>query len=244
MRLRSAGLLLLALVLVGAPVSAAGPAPQVTDDCGDAGTTGEWNGDSMEFEETRPHLDLKSGRVSGLYADGAFAGFTAAITVCGDISATEGGYNIGWSYGGDCYGNVSWTLAGRQTPAREGANGHFQVASATQAVVTEECYHEPETPVLDSGVETVYRTALPAEAVSFAGDTVTFTVAKSALPEAAARRFASGTVWANIGAVSMDQGPSLWAAYADTEGNRGRLNVRADFALGGASYTVGEDATP
>ena len=40
----------------------------------------------------------------------------------------------------------------------------------------------------------------------------------------------------------MDQGPSVWAQYGDTEGNKGSLGVRSDLALTRATYTVGEDA--
>jgi hypothetical protein len=236
------GVLLVALVLFAAPVGAE-TAPQVTDDCGDAGSRGEWNGDGLDLEENRPYLDIASARVAGLYGSGgAFEGFTVAVTVCGEVSAADGGYNIGWGYGDRCVSHVSWTLPGRHVPDGEGASGQIQATSTPQAVVTEECYREQETP-LDPSHETVYRVVLPEEAAVFEGDTLTFTVPAALLPAEAAPRLAPGTVWENIGAVSMDQGPSGWAGYLDTEGNRGELTIRTDFALGGASYTVGEDAT-
>lgn len=240
MWLRRALVVPLTLLLLAAPVRGAEPAPQVTDQCGDATTHGELNGEAMDVEESRAYLDVKSGRVSSLRgADGTLQGFTAAIGLCGDASATEGGYNIGWHYGDECYGNVSWTLAGHHTPGDTGISGQVRSAAGPSVVVTEECYHEQTLPVVDSGVETIYRVTLPDDAISFDGDTVTFTVAKSALPAAAARRLAPGTVWSDLAVVSVDQSASLWAYYADTEGNRGRLQVRTDFALGGASYTVG-----
>jgi hypothetical protein len=242
MSVRRLGLMLVALLLVAAPATAAEPAPQVTDECGDAGTWGEWNGDSMEFEESRPHLDIASGRIAGLYDEaGTFNGFTAAATMCGDVSATEGGYNVSWAYGDRCFGSVSWTLSARQRPDETGIYGHLQAASMGRAVVSEDCYRASSSPLEDS-VETIYSVALPAEAVVFDGDTVTFTVAASLLPEAAAPRLAAGTEWANVGVITMDQGPSMWAGYFDTQGNRGNLYVRTDLALGGDSYVVGEDA--
>lgn len=242
MSLRRAAIVLIAMALVAAPATAAEATPQVTDDCGDAGTRGEWNDDSMDFEETRPYLDLKSGGVGGLYDQaGQLTGFTAAVTVCGEASAEEGGYSLGWYYGDSCWGHVSWTLAARHTPDGEGIAGHASAAAGRTAQVTEDCYRESTGP-LDNGVDTIYSVTLPEDAVVFDGDTVTFTVAKSLLPAEAGPRFATGAEWAHVGAVSMDQGPSLWAGYGDSEGNTGRLFVRTDFALGGASYFVGQDA--
>lgn len=242
MSLRRLVLLLAALALVAGPASAAEPAPQITDECGDAGSHGEWNGDSLELEENRPHLDLASGRVAGAYDEaGALSGFTAEITVCGEASATEGGYSLGWSYGDRCVGSVSWTLTGRSMREGEGAQGHIQMASGPRALFTETCFRDTETP-LEDGTEEIYTVVLPDEAVTFDGDTVTMTVAKDGLPDEALARLAPGTEWAQVGAISMDQGPSLWAFYGDTEGNSGRLAVRTDWALGGASYVVGEDA--
>ena len=242
MSLRRAALVLVAVALVATPATAAEPAPQITDDCGDAGSRGEWNGDSMDFEENRPHLDIRSGRVSGLYdAAGAVTGFTATVSVCGAVSATSGGYSIGWGYGDNCYGHVSWTLAGRPDDDREGVEGHITAASGQQAVFDEDCYRQQTSP-LDDGIDDVYSVVLPPDAVVFSGDTVTFTVAKALLPEAAHRRLATGVEWSRVGVVTMDQGPSMWAGYGDTNGNRGRLFVRTDFALGGASYVVGSDA--
>lgn len=242
MLVRRTALVLVAAMLVAGPAGAAEPAPQVTDECGDAGTRGEWNGDSMELEETRPHLDIASAGVAGLYDEaGGIEGFTAAVTVCGEVSATEGGYHVGWGYGERCYGGLSWTLAGRERPDEEGISGSISAAGGPRAVLTEECYREQETP-LDDGVDTIYTVELDPEAVVFEGDTLTFTVAASELPEAATARLAPGTQWAHIGALTMDQGPSMWAAYGDSEGNFGQLSVRTDFALGGADYVVGEDA--
>ena len=242
MTLRRFGLVLVALALVAGPATAAEPAPQVTDECGDAGSRGEWNGDSLDIEENRGHLDIASGGVTGVYDEaGTLTAFTATISVCGAVSADEGGYNLGWSYGDQCYGDVSWTLAGRHTPDGEGVEGQIAAASGPQVVFGERCYREQETP-LDNGVDEIYSVTLADDAAVFDGNTLTITVATEALPSEALARLAPGTEWAHIGAVSMDQGPSLWAGYGDTEGNRGRLFVRTDFALGGATYVVGEDA--
>ena len=242
MSLRRFALVLVALALVAGPATAAEPAPQITDECGDAGSRGEWNGDSMDFEENRAHLDLASGQVAGVYDEaGNLTGFKAAISVCGAASATEGGYSLGWAYGDHCYGDVSWTQAARHTPDGEGIEGHIAAASGPQVVFSESCYGEQETP-LDSGVDEIYSVTLPDDAAVFDGSTVTITVPKQGLPEEALARLAPGAAWSNIGAVAMDQGPSLWAGYGDTDGNRGRLFVRTDFALGGGTYVVGEDA--
>ena len=235
-------MLALALVLVAGPAAAAPTVPQVTDACGDAGIWGEWNGDAMEFEESQPYLDVASGHVAGRYDQaGGFTGFTAAISVCGDVSADEGGYSISWGYGDGCYSTVSWTLAARERPEGTGIYGGIQAAAGPHPRLTEDCYREPTSP-LDSGVDTVYSVDLPADTVVFEGDTLTFTVATALLPEAAAPRLAPGTAWTNISVVSMDQGPSMWAGYVDSQGNRGNLFVRTDFAFGDAGYIVGEDA--
>ena len=93
-------------------------------------------------------------------------------------------------------------------------------------------------------METIYEVTLSEDAYSFDGDTLTFTIPVSLLPAEAARRMAPGTSWTGLYAVAMDQGPSMWAFYGDTEGNNGRLAVRTDFALGGGDYVVGEDASP
>lgn len=242
MSLRRFAVVLVALALVAGPATAAEPVPQITDPCGDAGSRGEWNGDSVEFEENHAHLDLASGRVAGLYdAAGALTGFTAAISVCGDASATDGGYSLRWSYGDHCHGNVSWTLAGRHTPDGEGIQGQIAATSEPQAVFAETCDREQESP-LHSGLEEVYSVTLPDDAAVFDGDTVTITVAKDGLPPKALARLTPGAAWSNIGAISMDQGPSLWAFVTDTQGNNGRLLVRTDFAFGGGTYVVGEDA--
>jgi hypothetical protein len=240
MFLRRAVLVLMVLALVPVP-AAAETAPQVTDACGDAGTRGEWNGDSMDFEDSRPHLDIATGRVGGLYEGEALTGFTAAITVCGEVSAADGGYSIRWGYGDRCHGSLDWTLAGRNQPGDEGLSGAAHLASGSRGLFTEYCFRDQQTP-LDPGTETIYAVELGEDALAFDGDTLTFTVAAAGLPEAALARLVPGTEWTGIGVVTMDQGPSLWAGYIDTEGNRGHLSVRADFALGGASYIVGEDA--
>ena len=246
MFVRTFVLVALAVAMVAGPAGAA-PAPQITDECGDAGSRGEWNDDSMAFEENRPHLDIKSGGVTGVYgADGQFQGFKTSITTCGAVSSSQGTYNIGWGYGGDCYGHVAWTLAGHHNPDGTGVEGHAKLSDVAQAVVTEECYRPatgPTAQVIGTEVETVYRVELPAEAVTFSGDTVTFNVATAALPAAAQKRFVAGTKWAHVGVVTMEQGAALWGGYGDTDGNTGRLYVRTDFALGNNSYTVGEDAS-
>ena len=243
-RMAVAALGVLAVMALAMPAGAA-PAPQVTDECGDADTRGEWNDDSMSFEENKPHLDVKSGSVGGLYAaDGTFDGFTAAVTLCGTASAAEGGYLMQWHYGDQCYGTVSWSLPSSQAPGGDGLRGAIHNSDVAEAVVSEDCYRQTQSQnPLESNVEEKYRVVLPASSVAFVGDTVTFTVPKSLLPEAAAPRLAAGTKWAGIGALAMQQGTGLWAGYGDTNGNSGSLMFRTDFALGGASYTVGEDAT-
>ena len=138
MLLRRAAVALLALAVLANPAGAA-PSPQITDECGDAGTRGEWNGDAVDVEDSRPHLDLVEGGVAGTYdSEDAFTGFTATITVCGEVSATEGGYHLGWGYGDNCYGGVSWTIPTQSAPGRQGLSGAASAAAGPRAVVTEQ----------------------------------------------------------------------------------------------------------
>lgn len=231
------------LIVSATPVTAETPPPQVTDECGDATTHAELNGERATVEESQGHIDVRSGTIAGVYgADGSFDGFAGTIQVCGAVSALEGGYALSWSYGDRCYGDLGWSLSGRHDPHGEpGVQSHGQVTAGARPYVRETCYHQPASP-LESGTETVYDVELPEKAVVFDGDTLTVTVSVGDLPSEAAQRVAPGTEWASIGAIAMDQGPSLWAFYRDTEGNSGDVYVRTDFARSDNGYVVGQDA--
>jgi hypothetical protein len=245
MGIRRASLVALCLVtvLIAMP-AAASPAPQVTDECGDASTHAEFDGEGATLEESAGHLDIRSGGITGLYGvDSALEGVRASVSVCGAVSAEDGGYLLGWSFDGSCWGYVAWSLARSEISQGElGVTGQGQVGSSPRALVREQCFTESRSPLGNNEVETVYEVELPANAVIFEGDTVAFTVLVADLPPEAAPRFAPGAVWGGISAVAMDQGPSLWVGFFDEDGQRGEINVRTDLALGSDSYTVGEDA--
>ena len=227
------------IALFAFPAGADVPDPQVTDACGDATSRVEAGEQVVVVEQNNAALDVKSGAITGRYGrDGGMRGFTAAITVCGAVSAEEGGYGIGWDYHDGCFGEVLWTLSARQEGSPTGMHGSAHLSDDRKAVVREVCYGPPDGP-LDSGRDVKYAVDLPAEAVTFAGDTVSFDVDRSVLPEAGQARLASGAVWESVGAVAMAQDVSAWGTYRNSMGPRGDVYARTDFAWGGEHFVVG-----
>lgn len=231
----------LAAVAIAAPASADAAGPQVTDACGDAGTTVEAGGEQVPVEENRPYLDIAEARISGRYAGaGGATGVSAAIRLCGAASQGDGGYSMAWSHGDRCWTNLTWAMGSDGGQPGVGAGTHGQLSDRETTILREQCYREQKTP-LEPNSEVVYEVTLPARATTFSGNVVTFDIQVADLPAAATRRFVDGSEWSDVRSITMDQAFGTWAGYRSTNGDHGDVWVRYDAAFGGASFVVGSD---
>jgi hypothetical protein len=230
-----------AFALLGATLPPQPLDPQFDDPCGDASTYIDHDGDRVTVEENQAHIDISSGLVQGVYEDDddrTLLGVTASIAVCGEVSPTDGRYSIGWDVDDGCYLNATWTARVREGRYGVGPEG-ADVAYEPRFVLEERCYGSSGPLAIERDL--VYRVELPADAVSFDGDTVTFTILLADLPPEARPRLEDGTSWTGLGALTWDQTIGEWAIHGNPQMGITRVNVRRDTTTGGDAYVVGED---
>lgn len=210
----------------------------IIDPCGDAESHAYGLGDEIVVEDGLGHVDIADGGVTPILDDEEEAvvlGLEATVEVCGEASADEGAYGISWGIGDGCVQQVGWTLLVRDdvsAATRRPGQDEIDVATGPRPIFQEYCFvSTPKNPVRSNEVQTVFRMELPADAVSFDGSRLTFTVANELVPDAGTVP-SYGDVFARPTLLTMDQTVSAYSFGGGSNTGPFGASVRTDLASG------------
>lgn len=242
MRVRNLVVAAVVAVVGPVPASATPTQPQVVDDCGDASSFVGVGSERLALEENKSHIDVKSGRVSGMY-DGSdtLLGITATVELCGTASAADAGYGLGWSFEDGCTAEIGWGLPPSFDNGGEASahvEGHVPLSDPKAPRFSEMCVDDT---LPTAATAKVVDWSMPADSVQFDGATVTFEIRREWLPEELASRFTDGTPWSRISARALERNSHLESWIVADTGHRADASIRTDAARGGGRYVVGED---
>ena len=231
---RVAGLVMAAIGLLGVLPAAASTA-DIRDACGDAESYVEVEGTRHTLEGSQGHVDIDGGSLAGIYDGETLTGIKATIDVCGAVSAADGAYQVALRFDDACAQRFSWTARVRDDV---GSGDYTNVSPSPHAVVDEYCSKFNSRPTSPSSQQ-VFRANLPADAVTFEGSTVTFTVPLEAIPEVGRARYVDDTR-IHVSALAMDQTLN-GGVFSAGDGPDSAVWTRTDLASASQPYFVGRD---
>ena len=235
MRVARVAVLVMAATVVLGVLPATASTAEIRDVCGDAESYVEVEGNRQTLEDSQGHVDIAGGGIAGIYDGETLTGITATLELCGAASATDGAYVLALRFDDACAQRFSWTSRVRDDL---GAGDYSNVSPNPRGVVDEYCSKFNSSPTKPDS-EQNFRAALPADAVVFEGNTVTFTVPLEAIPEQGRARYVEDAR-IHISAVTGDQ-TLQFGMMGGGDGPDYEMFARLDRGYASQPYFVGDD---